>query len=109
MGEGAGRVPGSAVNTAEDTKDAEPHNLFTLRPQPWGFSGPSLTLAFFRNLPTSSAVGMEGWAPLRVTESAATAQAKVAASTGLLPCSKPTASAPLKASPAAVESTARTL
>jgi hypothetical protein len=29
----------------------------------------------FRNLVTSRAVGMEGWAPLRVTEIAATAEA----------------------------------
>src|SRR5207248_7616836 len=63
---------------------------------------------FRRNCSTSSAEGIEGCAPARVTESAATAEAKIA-----LACTEerrrnPTARPALKASPAAVASTAST-
>ena len=51
---------------------------------------------------------MEGWAPWRVTEMAATAEAYLTLATGSLPRSSAVAKAPLKASPAAVVSTAFT-
>ena len=58
---------------------------------------------------TSAWVGMEGWAPWRVTEMAATAEANLTLATGSLPRRSAVAKAPLKASPAAVVSTAFTL
>src|ERR1700733_7305563 len=61
-----------------------------------------------RNFVTSRADGIEGCAPLRVTETAATAEAKRAASSGVLPASRLTARPALKAPPAAVESIAFT-
>jgi hypothetical protein len=57
---------------------------------------------------TSSRVGMDGCAPHRVTDMAATADAQVALSIGSLPCSIAAAKAPLNASPAPVVSIART-
>src|SRR5579883_3416523 len=63
----------------------------------------------FRNRLTSRAVGIEGWAPARVTVRAATAEANRTASGGSAPFINETARPALKASPAAVESTAWTL
>src|ERR1700693_4056499 len=62
----------------------------------------------FRNRSTSRAVGIEGCAPTRVTEIAATAEAYRAACTGAAPRRRLTANPALNASPAAVESTAFT-
>src|SRR6202167_3411987 len=62
----------------------------------------------FRNRSTSRADGMEGCAPIRVTEMAATAEAYRAACTGAAPERRLTAKPALKASPAAVVSTAFT-
>src|SRR6202522_1153779 len=77
--------------------------------------GPQLELSWaknyfcnFRNRSTSRAEGIDGCAPWRVTEIAATADAYRAASRGFLPNSRLTANPALKASPAAVESTAFT-
>jgi hypothetical protein len=57
---------------------------------------------------TSAMVGIEGCAPTRVTDTAATAAAKNALACGGFPSISPTAKAPLKASPAAVVSIAFT-
>ncbi len=54
------------------------------------------------------AVGIEGWAPGRVTEMAATAEAKTAQRSTSTPRIKATAKPALKASPAAVVSMAAT-
>jgi hypothetical protein len=62
----------------------------------------------FRNRSTSRAVGIEGCAPTRVTEIAATAEAYRAACTGAAPRRRLTANPALNASPAAVLSTALT-
>src|SRR5882762_10325075 len=62
-----------------------------------------------RKRSTSKEVGIDGWAPGRVTEIAATADAHEALLSGSCPFSSATARAPLKASPAAVVSTACTL
>ena len=61
-----------------------------------------------RKAVTSTRLGMEGCAPIRVTEIAAAAAAKRALSMVVLPMSRPVAKAPLKVSPAAVVSTAFT-
>ena len=63
----------------------------------------------FRKRSTSRAAGIEGCAPTRVTEIAATAEAYRAACTGAAPDRRLTANPALNASPAAVESTAFTV
>jgi hypothetical protein len=58
---------------------------------------------------TSTWVGIDGCAPCRVTEMAATAEANLTLAIGSLPRRRAVAKAPLNASPAAVVSTALTL
>jgi len=58
---------------------------------------------------TSAIVGIEGCAPMRVTDMAATPEAKIALSLGVFPSMSPTAKPPLNASPAAVVSIALTV
>src|SRR5580704_18807683 len=100
-----------------DLRQAKPETHSAQR-KPEGAGDSSLAARFafvagyccaFRNVATSRADGIEGCAPLRVTEIAATAAAYRAASSGFLPDSKLTAKPALNASPAAVESMAFTL
>jgi hypothetical protein len=61
-----------------------------------------------RNSSTSARVGIDAWAPMRVTDIAAAAFANRSAASSSLPSVNATANAPLKVSPAAVASRAST-
>lgn len=87
--------------------------VFAVRNKPTGiqpvFENDSWAVYDARNLSTSARFGIEAWAPMRVTDSAADALAKRSASAMLRPSVNATASAALKVSPAAVVSRASTL
>jgi hypothetical protein len=86
--------------------------VFVARNKPAGiqpvFENASWAVYDTRNLSTSARLGMDAWAPIRVTDSAAAALAKRRESAISRPSDSATANAALKVSPAAVVSRAST-